>query len=92
MRRNEKWARQIIETIIAKDEFGVGLYRSDIRSQFSSYVSRSGQSIHGPVENVVDYHIHLLATAGYVKVSPSSENRKYDKVEMTWSGHTYAAQ
>lgn len=90
MLRNEGWARNILEIIIAEDKFGLGVARDKIRSAFKDLLIATKQSVSPLHDNIVDYHLHLLETAGYLKRTPSSESKAYDKFEMTWRGHSYS--
>ncbi|HEN8726655.1 hypothetical protein [Pseudomonas alloputida] len=92
MLRSEAWARQILRVVMAEDEFGSGVVRSKIRSGFKDVLNASGSDLGKDHDNIVDYHLHLLETTGYVKITPSSVNGAYDKIQLTWAGHDYLEQ
>ncbi|WP_363105817.1 DUF2513 domain-containing protein [Pseudomonas putida] len=77
---------------MAEDEFGSGVVRSKIRSGFKDYLGSTGSNLGADHDNIVDYHLHLLETAGYVKCTPSSSSRAYDTIQLTWAGHDYLEQ
>lgn len=89
MRRNKEWARQLLTILAESDEGGgVGLFRSELRQLFEDSASSLGMGAQ-ELEDAVDYHLHLLETAGFVKFDPDEENSLDDTFMLTWSGHDY---
>ncbi|MFJ2480703.1 hypothetical protein ACIOWE_10535 [Pseudomonas sp. NPDC087598] len=85
-------AKKLIELLIADDDYGNGINKARIRNLFVENLGATGEIVPTFSDNIVDYHIHLLETAGYVKVTTVPSNRGYDKIEVTWSGHDYVGQ
>lgn len=92
MLRDKILAKKLIELLIADDDYGNGINKARIRNLFVENLVAAGESVPTFSDNIVDYHIHLLETAGYVKVTTAPSNRGYDKIEATWSGHDYVGQ
>ncbi|WP_339546308.1 DUF2513 domain-containing protein [Pseudomonas sp. RA_35y_Pfl2_P32] len=86
MLRNKGWAVELIN-IIAEEPTGAGMNRAEIRLMFCASDSGSGLGSEYAWDTV-DYHLHLLETAGFVKLT-KDEERAYDYFEMTWAGHDY---
>lgn len=92
MLREKQVAKKLIELLIANDEFGSGIDKVKIRTLFVKNIEAAGRNVPLFSDNIVDYHIHLLETAGYVKVTINPNNRGFDRIYATWSGHDYVGQ
>lgn len=83
MFRNKVLAKEILELIAAEDNAGGGLYREEVCGVFAE---RYPDHEPGRV-GALNYHLHLLETAGFVKVTRSDHDE--DNFEMTWAGHDF---
>ena len=83
MQRNKALAKEILEIVSTEDNSGGGLYRSEILGVLTE---RHAQQVHG-LESAVSYHLNLLETAGFVKITRSDHDN--DNFEMTWAGHDF---
>lgn len=83
MQRNKALAKEILEIVSTEDNSGGGLYRSEILGVFTERYADQGDGL----EDAVRYHLHLLETAGFVKITRT--NHDDDNFEMTWAGHDF---
>lgn len=92
MRRNKLWANQLLDIVVDNDQGGGGLFREEIRRLFAG--SDSGQGFTSEeLWEAVDYHLHLLVTAGFLTFTGDDENNwDLDNFQMTWAGHEYIGQ
>lgn len=89
MQRNIKLAKEILDIIISETNGGGGLYRDEIHAVF---VERYPDYERGRDDHV-EYHLHLLETGGFVKVTEDPEgDRDKDNFELTWAGHDYVEE
>ncbi len=88
MLRNKAIALELL-SILFEEPTGSGMNRAELRSEFGA--SELGAGLNTEDQwSLVDYHLHLLETAGFVKLTEDDESeRGYDYFEMTWSGHDY---
>jgi len=85
MLRNKSIAKEILEIVAVEDGGGGGLYREEIHAV---YAERYPNHEPGRVD-ALDYHLHLLETAGFVKLEKNDQGREHDNFEMTWDGHDF---
>ena len=83
MQRNIALAKEILEVVSTEDNSGGGLYRSEILGVFTERYAHQGYGL----EPAVSYHLNLLETAGFVKVTRTDHDD--DNFEMTWAGHDF---
>lgn len=83
MKRNNALAKEILEVISTEDNGGGGLYRSEILGVFAEKYDHQGSGL----EPALSYHLHLLETASFVKVTRVDHDD--DNFEMTWAGHDF---
>lgn len=89
MKRNTEIAVHLLGYIELHDHEGIGLYRSELREYFEND-SISGEVPEDQAWVVVDYHLRLLETAGFVTRDPDIEGKiGLDNIELTWAGHEY---
>jgi hypothetical protein len=88
MQRDESVAITILRTILFLDSDGEGYYRKDFYSAVRQILEMTvGES---ELVNMVDYHLHLLETAGFVLCDPELEGgHGLDSFLLTWRGHDY---
>lgn len=92
MRRNIFVASQLLDIIIDNDERGTGMPRRQIQELFRGSGAGSQMS-ETNCEEVVDYHLHLLQTAGFVECHRDLRvNLPGDEFRMTWAGHEHVKQ
>ncbi|MFJ2981210.1 MULTISPECIES: hypothetical protein [unclassified Pseudomonas] len=83
MQRNTKLALELLEILVVEDHTGVGLYREEIQAVFAEkYPDHEAGR-----REAVDYHLHLLETAGYIVLVPAEHDEPSFK--PTWAGHDY---
>lgn len=83
MKRDKQLAKEILEIIAAEDNSGEGLDRCGIQAVF---VERY-RSVGAAYEAELNYHLHLLQTGGFLKVTQDQDDFELDNFELTWSGH-----
>ena len=83
MKRNNELAKEILEIVSSEDNSGGGLYRSEILGVFTERYSSQEDGL----EPAVSYHLHLLETAGFLKITRTDHDD--DNFEMTWAGHDF---
>ena len=87
MLRNKDWALDLLN-ILVDEPTGAGMNRQEIRMEFGSIESNSKLGSE-ELWDAVDYHLHLLETAGFVRFLKDADDRAHDYFEMTWAGHDY---
>ncbi|WP_433734978.1 DUF2513 domain-containing protein [Pseudomonas monteilii] len=93
MERNEELAVTLLSYIEAEDHEGVGLYRKELRNLHeNTLVGADVDSTQVLLQ--VDYHLHLLETAGFVTREAEGEKGRdeLDIFELTWAGHDFLAK
>ncbi|HGY9636466.1 TPA: hypothetical protein ACOJPK_001905 [Pseudomonas putida] len=84
MIRNVKLALELLKILVEEDNGGGGLYRSEIQAVFAEKYP----GVEAGREGAVNYHLHILETGGFVKVTPDLEDDfELANFEMTWAGH-----
>ncbi|UVL65054.1 DUF2513 domain-containing protein [Pseudomonas sp. B21-031] len=84
MIRNARLAKELLRIIVDEDNGGGGLYRSEIQAVFAEKYP----GVEPGREEAVNYHLHILETGGFVKVTPDlDEDFELANFEMTWAGH-----
>ena len=89
MRRIKDWAAQLLVFIEENDAEGVGLTRQELRRFFTEYQVSLGESASN-LWDVVDYHLSLLESGGFVTCKIYDEyehDREADDFMLTWAGH-----
>jgi len=88
MQRDESVAMTILKTILFLDADGEGYYRKDFYSAVRELLEMTiGES---ELVNMVDYHLHLLETGGFVLCDREMEvGQGFDTFQLTWRGHDY---
>ncbi|WP_263226503.1 DUF2513 domain-containing protein [Pseudomonas alabamensis] len=90
MFRQKELAVKLLSLIEEHDIEGAGLDRSEIMAwlKLDAKAKDAEQLDHW---NTVDYHLRLLATAGFIVYTPSKliGDTETDNFELTWSGHEY---
>lgn len=90
MLRQKELAIQLLSILEEHDSEGAGLYRSDLMESLETEPKAKADA---QLErwNIVDYHLRLLATAGFIVFTPSDVkgDTATDNFELTWSGHDY---
>ncbi|MCU7240394.1 DUF2513 domain-containing protein [Pseudomonas peradeniyensis] len=87
MKRNTNLAVTLL-LLLEQVEDAEGLARHQLKESL-------GQSKHASsmtseeLWDVLDYHLRLLQSAGFVTITQSFEGVAHDDVELTWSGHDY---
>lgn len=90
MRRNKDIALQLLN-ILAEEPGGFAIQRYELRQEFVNSALSSGLGISN-LRRVADYHLHILETAGFVKLTKDEEIKgcsQSDYFQMTWAGHDY---
>lgn len=85
MRRNKKLAEEILEIILAGDDGGDGLVRCKIHRVFEERYPNHEPGRYDHVE----YHLRLLESGGFVKLTEDYSDSDHDSFEMTWAGHDF---
>lgn len=89
MERNTGLAVRLLGYIQSNDHEGIGLYRSELRQYFENDPA-SKEFAEDQSWMVVDYHLRLLESAGFVtKESDIDGKNDLDNFELTWAGHEY---
>lgn len=88
MERDESVAKTILRTIFFFDNDGEGYYRKDFYSAVKQILEMTIDE--SKLVNMVDYHLHLLETAGFVLCDREPEDgHGFDSFLLTWRGHDY---
>ncbi|MFJ4056556.1 hypothetical protein ACIPZC_24340 [Pseudomonas sp. NPDC089743] len=93
MHRDKGIALRLID-ILVEEPTGAGMHRAELRQEFSETDLGAGLNTED-LWNLVDYHLRLLETAGFVKMTKDEDaaiNTEFDYFEMTWAGHNYQEQ
>ncbi|MBA6092840.1 hypothetical protein H4C81_28930 [Pseudomonas monteilii] len=83
MQRNKELALELLATIVSEDHGGGGLYREEIQAVLDEKYPDHEEGR----RDAVDYHLHLLETAGFLKFTQNGKDD--DNYEVTWAGHDY---
>lgn len=83
MQRNLKLALELLDLIVSENEGGAGVYPRQVQSAFAKRYPD-----HEPGRyDVVEYHLHLLETAGFIVRIEDDQDEP--SLKLTWAGHDY---
>ncbi|MBS3183737.1 hypothetical protein JIQ88_01410 [Pseudomonas sp. PCH44] len=89
MKRKIEFAVHLLGFIERNDHEGIGLYREELRQLFENDPI-SGEVAEDQTWVVVDYHLRLLETAGFVTREADIDGKiGEDNFELTWAGHEF---